>query len=250
MGSGIETLVIHLARAEGRRSQVDKLLVGTPYPARVLDAVDGEQIPSAERNATIASRPLFSPPYPFPLGSGEYGCFQSHRKAWQLILDEGMDAALILEDDVALTPLFADSVAFAIEHVDAYGYVQLQTRMVSRTAVISQVGGLCLVQPRVTPLRTSVQVVSRWAAKKLLSMTETIDRPVDSFLQSHWHTGLHITCVLPSGVEDRTQETGGSTISSKRPVWEKVKRELKRVFLRGRYRRSVNRLSQPPKKRF
>ncbi len=248
MGSGIETLVIHLSRAKGRRSQVDKLLVGTPYPARVLDAVDGAQVSSNEREAAIACKPLYSPAYPFPIGFGEYGCFQSHRKAWQLILDEGLAAALILEDDVELTPLFADSVAFAVEHADAYGYVQLQTRMVDEATVISQVGNFSLVQPRVTPLRTSAQVVSRWAAKNLLSMTETIDRPVDSFLQSHWHTGLHAACVLPSGVEDRTRETGGSTISSKRNVWEKVKRESKRVFLRGRYRRAVNRLSKLPER--
>ncbi|MCP4779019.1 MAG: glycosyltransferase family 25 protein, partial [Planctomycetaceae bacterium] len=81
--------MIHLARAEGRRAQVEKLLHGTPYPARVLAAVDGAKVPIAERNSAISSKPLFAPSYPFPLGSGEYGCFQSHRKAWQTILDEG-----------------------------------------------------------------------------------------------------------------------------------------------------------------
>ena len=53
MGSEIETLVIHLARAEGRRAQVEKLLQGTPYPARVLAAVDGAIVPVAERNTAI-----------------------------------------------------------------------------------------------------------------------------------------------------------------------------------------------------
>lgn len=244
MVSKIETLVIHLARAEGRRAQVERLLKGTPYPARVLDAVDGSQVSDAERNAAISKDPLFEPAYPFPIGSGEYGCFQSHRKAWKFILDEGWDAALILEDDVELTSVFAESVAIAVEHAAAFGYLQFQARPVDETSIRVRSGSARIVQPRLTPLRTSAQVVSRMAAKKLLAMTETIDRPVDAFLQSYWHTGLHVTCVVPSGVEDRTQETGGSTISAKRSIWEKVKREFKREFLRGRYRRSVNRLSK------
>ena len=247
MGSGIETLVIHLARAEGRRAQVEKLLQGTPYPARVLAAVDGAQVPNAERNGAISSKPLFSPSYPFPIGPGEYGCFQSHRKAWQTILDEGLEAALILEDDVELTPVFPESLAFAVEQAKTYGYVQFQTRRIDESTVVSRSDRSCLVQPAVTPLRTSAQVVSRLAAEKLLILSELIDRPVDAFLQSHWHTGLHVTCVVPSGIEDRTQETGGSTISPKRSIWAKMKREFKREFLRGRYRIAVNRLSKSAK---
>lgn len=244
MDSGIETFVIHLARAEGRRAQVEKLLKGTPYPARVLNAVDGALVPETERNASISEQPLFAPAYPFPLSAGEYGCFQSHRKAWQMILDEGLDAALILEDDVALTPVFSDSVTFAVEQVNSFGYVQFQTRRVANTAVVVRLGSVSIVRPRVTPLRTSAQVVSRTAAKNLLAMTEAIDRPVDAFLQSYWHTGLQLTCIVPSGIEDRTRQTGGSTISPKRNIWGKMKREFKREFLRFRYRSAVNRLSQ------
>lgn len=243
MVSKIETLVIHLARVEGRRSQVERLLVGTPYPARIVDAVDGTLVPEAERDATTSVKPLFPPAYPFPIGPGEYGCFQSHRKAWKMILDEGLDAALILEDDVALTPVFAETVAFAAEEVRAYGYVQFQTRRVDASEVVARSGKSFIVQPRVTPLRTSAQIVSRAAAETLLFKTQMIDRPVDAFLQSHWHTGLHVTSIVPAGVEDRTKETGGSTISSKRSIWKKVNREFKREFLRGRYRRAVNRLS-------
>lgn len=247
MVSKIETLVIHLARAEGRRRQVERLLNGTPYPARVVDAVDGALVPEAVRNATTSVQPLFAPPYPFPMEPGEYGCFQSHRKAWQIILDDGLDAALILEDDVALTPVFANTVTFAAEEVEAYGYVQFQTRSVDSSEVVSRSGKSCIVQPRVTPLRTSAQIVSRSAAETLLLKTQIIDRPVDAFLQSHWYTGLHVTSIVPAGVEDRTKETGGSTISSKRNIWDKMKREFKREFLRGRYRRAVNRLSRSQK---
>lgn len=239
MGQRIETFVIHLARATGRRAQVDRLLAGTPYPSQILDAVDGAQVAEAQRAAEISNAPLFAPRYPFALNAGEYGCFQSHRVAWQRIVDQGLDAALILEDDVALTDDFDAAVALAAQHVGALGYVQFQVRKVDGGSVVANAGGVSIVRPRVTPLRTSAQMVSRAAAQTLLGMTAQIDRPVDTFLQSHWHTGLHLVCVVPSGVEDRTAETGGSTISSKRSLWEKAKREV----LRSRYRRAVDRLS-------
>ena len=146
-----------------------------------------------------------------------------------------------------MTPVFSESLAFAVEQAKTYGYVQFQTRRVNESTVVSRSDRSCLVQPAVTPLRTSAQVVSRLAAEKLLILSELIDRPVDAFLQSHWHTGLHVTCVVPSGIEDRTQETGGSTISPKRSIWAKMKREFKREFLRGRYRIAVNRLSKSAK---
>lgn len=239
MGGGIETFVIHLARATGRRAQVDKLLAGTPYPSQILNAVDGALVSENQRKTEISTTPLFEPKYPFPISAGEYGCFQSHRVAWQMIVDKGLDAALILEDDVALVDGIGSAVEMAAAHIGTFGYIQFQVRKVDESHVVSQSGGVAIVQPQVTPLRTSAQMVSRVAAQSLLEMTAQIDRPVDTFLQSHWHTGLHVTCVVPSGVEDRTAQTGGSTISSKRSIWQKAKREV----LRTRYRRAVDRLS-------
>ena len=34
---------------------------------------------------------------------GAIGCFLSHRRAWQRLVDTGVDAALICEDDIELT---------------------------------------------------------------------------------------------------------------------------------------------------
>ena len=239
MAARIETLVIHLARATGRRTQVEALLAGTPYPARILDAVDGAAVAEDVRAAVMSGRVLFAPTYPFALSAGEYGCFMSHRAAWAAILEEGLDAALILEDDVALVEGFGAAVDLAARHVERLGYVQFQVRAVEGGVPVAEADGMAIVRPNVTPLRTSAQMVSRGAAERLLKLTERFDRPVDTFLQSHWHTGLHLACVVPSGVEDRTAQTGGSTISSKRSFWAKVAREWKR----SRYRAAVKRLS-------
>lgn len=239
MGGRIETFVIHLARATGRRAQVDKLLSGTPYPSRILPAVDGSNVSAKDRSKFVAEAPMFLPHYPFSLNAGEYGCFQSHRSVWQAVIDEDLDAGLILEDDVALQPGFEAALALAVQHIGALGYIQFQVRPVEGGEIVAQGADVRLIKPRVTPLRTSAQLVSQDAARVLLEKSKQFDRPVDTFLQCHWHTGLRLACVVPSGVTDRTAETGGSTISSKKSLWEKAKREV----LRSRYRRAVKRLS-------
>ncbi|MDR6265973.1 glycosyltransferase family 25 protein [Roseobacter sp. N2S] len=239
MAARIETLIIHLARATARRAQVDALLTATPYPARVIGAVDGREMSTAQRAAVISDQPLFAPSYPFTLSAGEVGCFLSHRAAWQEIVDGGLDAGLILEDDLALVAGFDAAVACAAQNVGDLGYVQFQVREVADNQVIMRGDNVRILQPTVTPLRTSAQMVSRAAAQKLLDLTAQIDRPVDTFLQSHWHTGLHLCCVVPSGVEDRTAQTGGSTISTGKPFSEKIAREWKRAW----YRRAVKKRS-------
>lgn len=240
MAERIETLIIHLARATARRAQVDGLLAGSPYPAHVISAVEGCMLSAEHTERVLSERPLFKPRYPFPLNPGELGCFLSHRTAWQLIVDKDLEAGLVLEDDVALLDGFAEAAAFAAEHVSELGYIQFQTRQILECRSLVKKGNLRILQPAVTPLRTSAQMVSNAAARKLLALTEQIDRPVDTFLQSHWHTGLKPCCVAPSGVEDRTAQSGGSTISTRQPLSEKLGREWKRL----RYRRSVKRRSK------
>src|SRR5438034_3575043 len=43
---------------------------------------------------------------PFSISGGEIGCFLSRRRAWQQLLDDGLSAALIVEDDIELEPGF------------------------------------------------------------------------------------------------------------------------------------------------
>ncbi len=234
--------VIHLARAEGRRAQARALVEDFPGDAEILDAVDGTRM-SPEEIAAFYRPSLHEPGYPFRLRPGELGCCLSHRAAWRRILDEGLDAALILEDDVTMDlPLFTRAVALAEKHIQREGYIQFQVRpLPTGGALLDADGEVRLEAPHVTPLRTSGQMVSRAAAERLLAMTETIDRPVDVVLQMRWLTGVEMSCVWPSGLTDNTAGLGGSTISSAstKSLSERVAREWKR----WRYRRGIARLS-------
>ena len=232
----IQAFVIHLARAEARRPQVDRILDACPVPAQVIDAVDGRALPSEEVDAVYTGKSLHAPQYPFQLALGEIGCFLSHRKAWQAIVDNGLEAGLIIEDDVEIdAPVFSRAVALARAHVRELGYIQFQTRPIKGQAlVVADDGDVSIVRPLVGQLRTSAQIVSAAHAKVLLDLTERFDRPVDSFLQMSWVTSRPLCCAVPPGISDRTEQSGGSTISERKQLADKISREAKRFIYRRR----------------
>jgi GR25 family glycosyltransferase involved in LPS biosynthesis len=236
--------VIHLARATARRAQVEALVAACPWPLQVFDAVDGQALTEAGLAQVLSDRPLMQPAFPFALGRGEIACFLSHRALWQRMLDEGLDQALILEDDVALGPGFAAALALAARFAGREGFVQFQTRPLRGPATVAaEAEGLRVLRPREVPRRTSAQLVGAEAARRLLAASARIDRPVDGMLQLVWATGQPVHCVVPSGVTDRTEAVGGSVAQPARRDRPGPLARLRRALARARYRAAVARLS-------
>lgn len=233
-------LVIHLARATARRPVAERLVTGCGVPARLLQAVDGREMAAKGTLAALALPKPLAPRFPFPMGPGEYGCFLSHRRAWEALLASEAEAALILEDDVALGPEFPAALRLAVRHVADMGYVQLQTRPVEGSPVLDSEGPCRLYRPVVTPLRTSGQLVHRDAAARLLALSGQFDRPVDGFLQMHWLTGIRAGSIAPSGLGDVSASAGGSTLKSDKTLGQKLVRQVHRL----RYRRAIRRASE------
>ncbi|TWT79080.1 Glycosyltransferase family 25 (LPS biosynthesis protein) [Planctomycetes bacterium CA13] len=236
-------LVISLQRATTRLAHAQSLLAQLPLVAEILPAVDGAAMSKQEIDAVYA-RHLHQPRYPFELRVGEIGCFLSHRKAWQTIVDQDLDAALVMEDDVLIDgEPFERAIDFIKAHAPRDSYVQLPVRQVPRDVIsIAASGAQRMLLSTITPLRTSGQWVTRIAAKRLLAATERFDRPVDTTLQMHWITGVRCLTLDPSGITDLTTELGGSTIGvgkKKRLTFEKVSREFSRAY----YRAQIARLS-------
>ncbi|XZE34447.1 glycosyltransferase family 25 protein [Pirellulaceae bacterium SH501] len=243
--------VISLPRATHRIPQVKRIVQASPLPTEVLDAVDGPAL-SAEEIASVYQRNRYRPFYPFALRRGEIGCFLSHRKAWLRILRDDLDAALILEDDIELEkPQFDGSLRFAMKHAEQGDYIQFQVRDTGPHPVCMD--SICkdgyrrqLVQPNVVPLRTTAQLVTRDAAYKLLDATRVFDRPVDTFLQMVWETGVRMRIVEPSFVNEVSEQLGSNTIghSSHGLSWNRVQRELLRPWYRNRIRTQSLRMTQ------
>jgi len=249
-GNGMKMigLVIHLERATARRAVAMRLVEECGLPAQLLAAVDGRSLSPAIIEARLLRDPIH-PVFPHALRAGEVGCFLSHRLAWQSLLESDADAALILEDDAALGPEFPAALRLAARNLgaqspaspssSAMGYIQFQTRLLRNQTALDAEGPCQLYQPIVTPLRTTGQLVNRRAAEHLLELTWRFDRPVDTFLQMHWHTGLRLACIAPSGLSDVSAVSGGSTLKLRHNFGDRLSREWNRF----RYRRAVQRAS-------
>ncbi|EKE82935.1 glycosyltransferase family 25 protein [Idiomarina xiamenensis] len=136
------------------------------------------------------------------LRPAEVARYLSHRRAWQELLDSGVDYAIILEDDVVLSDGFnllpkriADiNVPWnTIKLAEPYGR--------SRTKAHAPSGGATVVRYDVVPRGCCGYVVNREAATSLLQRTEQIYRPLDVDMQWWWEFGLNVVGLKPYPVK-------------------------------------------------
>jgi len=229
----MRSFIIHLASSTARRANAEQLSTALPG-GQLVEAVNGRD---PQQISTVDLHPgtLHRPHYPFALRPAEIGVFQSHRKIWQMIIDQGLDYALIAEDDLQLDPgRFALALQILKQHASPDSYIRLPVKQREKPAVLlAEQDGLQLLLPKVIGLQCICQVVGQRAARQLLAVTEHIDRPVDTFLQMHWRTGQPVHTLLGTGNKEVAAQIGGSTIQTRVPSRQKFTRELKRALYRA-----------------
>lgn len=239
----VAAFVIALRSAVERTDQVDRLIAASPVPCRRWDATDGRAL-SAEETARYHSPELHHPHYGFGLTAAEIGCFLSHRRIWQQIVDESLSHALIMEDDLELLPNFEAVFDFALHHAPPTSFIKFHVHdFHGRGSPIVEVDGLSIVRPETIPLRATAQLVTRAAAERLLEQTRTFDRPVDTFLQMRWLHNVDILVAHPRCTAEVSAQIGGSIINRHkrpRPLFQSVLRECQRAI----YRRHVSQRSR------
>ncbi|MCW2316493.1 GR25 family glycosyltransferase involved in LPS biosynthesis [Rhodoblastus acidophilus] len=232
--SDCKAFILHLERARQRRPQAEALCAGLPMPAEILPAVDGSAL-NEPAIARVYARQLHAPRFYFDLNRAEIGAFLSHRSAWRRIVEDGLDYAVVFEDDAGIEPaLFARTCAFAKASRAQWDYVLAPAMKRPWPAPNQRVS---LHHPSAPPLRALAQFVSNAAARRLLAVTERFDRPIDTFLQMSWVTGVELLTFTPSGVYENSGALGGSTIQRpSKTKQEKLWRELSRPLYRAQVR--------------
>ncbi|MDC0737949.1 glycosyltransferase family 25 protein [Cognatishimia sp. SS12] len=231
--------IIHLERSTNRAALVAALQTALPN-AKLLPAVDGRAMTDAARAEVMRQVPL-KPAYPFGLMPSEIGCFLSHRKAWSAIA-EGADAfGVVAEDDVVVGPEFAEVFDAAIAHADEDCLIRfpMKGREVAQKT-LEQSATCHIFRPKEIGLTAALYILGRSAARKLVMASEKIDRPVDTWLQMRWETGVDSLTLWPSHIRSGAEATGGSTIQKKRSL----RGEFTRAIARARYRAAITRLSK------
>ena len=230
----MRSYIIHMRADPARQANAERLLNVLP-DATIADAVIGKDVFAT---TTTAPGNQHIPQYPFALSPGEVGCFLSHRQCWQQIVDKGLNYALIAEDDLSIdSALWPEVLDLIHSHASADTYIRIPAKLREASANdVAHRDHAKLFLPRVIGLQTVLQVVGRNAAQRLLHASETLDRPVDTFVQMHWVTHQPVHTIHPNGVREITNELGGSTIQKKTRPGNKLGREVKR----GWYRAQIN----------
>ncbi len=245
--SAPKAFIIHLERAAGRRASVEALRARLPIESEILPAVDGWALsPEAVKEAYVRVR--FSPRYPFSLGLAEIGAFLSHRAAWRRIVTDDLDHALVFEDDAAIdSALFASLLEFATVERAQWDYVLMPAAGLEPSgAIVARGGAFSLLKPHAPPLRAIGQIVSRDAAERLLALTAPFDRPVDTFLQMAWISGITLLVATPTPIRDVSGDTGGTTVQRRSMgFFQRLRHEAMRPIYRAQvlalYRRHLER---------
>ena len=234
----VEAFIIHLERAGKRQSQVDKIRLALPIASHVMAAVDWKALTESELLAQVG-RDLALPKFPFRLKKSEIACFLSHRKAWSQIEQRGLDAALILEDDIEIDPkVFAAAYDMAVKVVSSTGFVRFPERLREKPGEqIASGKGLALFHSAQTGLGMRAQLISADCARQLLQYSQVFDRPVDGFLQLRWFHGIRPTTVFPAGISEVSHLLGGSTIRSPKTFMERIHAEVMRPVYRWKLAR-------------
>lgn len=229
----VSAFIIHLKRAEKRGEHIQALMQRLPIASEIIDAVDAQQLGKSDIAAVYSRKSLHFPAYPFDLRITEIACFLSHRKAWQAIVDDNLDAGLVIEDDVDIDAGFAEQLKLAVETIKPFDYIRFPRWPRGEVGgEIARSGDMSIMQPKLPGLGMQMQLIGRDAAIALLAATEVFDRPVDTTLQMRWLHPVRMLSARPITIREIDFNLGGTVVQGKKTLSDKLKREVLRPYYR------------------
>lgn len=238
-------LVINLDRSKERLESVSKQLSAQGLSFQRIPAVDGRKL-SPEQLSRLEA------PYNAPekfvfrkaLWPTEIACFLSHAACWEKLVNSNCDWALIMEDDIVLSPRFKLFAASSKWIPQGVRIIQLhgsrQTFTVGESYPAHDTELLRIIRP--TPLGCLAYLIHREAAAYALATYMPIPAPVDDWLfrqcsdfarrfpPHRLFTSCVATLDVPSTIGDR---------NVRRKLPESIKVRLLRGFKSGSYRLST-----------
>lgn len=189
--------VINLPRDAARMQVMAEQLGGLGQGFERVPAVYGRDLTPAQR-AVLYDEAANRRHYHDPLLDGEIGCYASHLRVWQRLIDADAPAALVLEDDVRLAPMLGPVLQAIAALPEGWDMVKLIGRDVERPWQHWPLcDGVDLIRYRRVPSLTSAYVVSRLGARKLLAHRQPFYRPVDTDLRYWWESDLRMYGAYP-----------------------------------------------------
>ncbi|WP_157981043.1 glycosyltransferase family 25 protein [Pseudidiomarina insulisalsae] len=222
-----KVLVINLERSPERWRNVKAQLEATGLPFERIDAVAGDTL-GETAIARVFDSDAARNNYHYQLSRGEIGCYLSHLKAWQTILDEQLDYAIVLEDDVVLDPKFSSLPEAVAQCSESWDLIKVAAPFKQQKSyLLDNFAGFRWVRFKKPPMGACGHIVSAAGAKKLLAQRPPFHRPVDVDLQWQTELGLVVRGLMPFAVDNTHQH--GSDIFAMGDRRKQPRRPLVRV---------------------
>lgn len=185
--------VINMARAADRRERIVSHLQDLGLEAEILPAIEGARVP-----------PEALPPGTHPdLSPGEIGCYLSHVRFWEIVVERGLEHAIVLEDDVRCSPDLPGIVQQALASGTPFDALRLSAlRPIHGETLTTLPAGTRIVLPNKNPSGTQGYLVSQEGARRLLECLAVPNCPIDDTLDLYWRFGLRIPVLTPTLVEE------------------------------------------------
>ena len=220
--SSLPIVFINLSKDVERRERMTAQVEQMGLKASRLPAVWWADLPEAEQKRYFNSAQSHGR-YFKPLGNGEKGCYCSHLRAWQQLLDSDAPAMVVFEDDVRLLPELPqalDAIA-ALPGAANWDMIKLygreQEKIASQAALVKD--ALQLITYQRIPSFAAAYVISRSGAQKMLKSRIPFDRPVDVDMRFWFENGLRVFGVHPSVIAlDDTSEVSSIWETKEKPL--------------------------------
>lgn len=194
MKNTILNLPVYIINLE-RDSQRRKHILNEVKAAQLTDnivhigAVYGKHLPCETYNL-LYNQEKNKRHFSKPLTPGEVGCYASHLECWKKISQGQEPLALIIEDDIKISP----EIGPILQGIASSGILFDMIKLVGRNKEsalkkIVKIQNHTLIDYFKIPNYTGAYLISREGAKKLVASRHTFFRPVDVDLRHWWELG-------------------------------------------------------------
>jgi glycosyl transferase, family 25 len=233
--TSLPIFVLNLDRSAERLAWCRERLEREGLELTRVRGVDGTRLSSEEIGAVYDSA-LNRRHYFISLTSGEVGAYLGHLAAWRRIIADGVEAALVLEDDFACPGSMSELVQAIRRWPVEYDLLRLYGRPTGPGRSLGPLlPGLMVEHRAVASIGCVAQVVSRRGAEKLLSTMMPITRPVDVEMQFWWRHQIIMHNVVPAPFTTQTELQRRSEVKFGQPrlTRDRIRREALRPAFRS-----------------
>ncbi|MGB2739694.1 MAG: glycosyltransferase family 25 protein [Cognaticolwellia sp.] len=229
--------VVNLDCAETRMQSMDQQLSNLGVSYQRISAVKGIDL-SANEIEKVYSSKLNQKNFRYNLSLGEIGCYMSHRKIWQKMVEQNIEFAVILEDDLVVNENFLGLLS-QVDSLKNYDLIKLADNRNFPAAEKKKIAGnFELINFKTIPNCTTGYTISLSGAKKLLTR-ELFYRPVDIDLQFCKELNLSVYGLQPYPItenrnfgSDIAAFNGGSHGNKTTNIFRNIKYRLALWYLR------------------